>query len=393
MINLADRQIINILAQDIKADLRLSDAQLGLLTGLAFGVVYSLVGLPLAWLADRMNRVRIVALMLAFWSLCTIACGAAAGFASLFLARMGVGAGEGGAQPACTSLARDLFPSRGTTALAVVMAGTPVGGFVGFLAGGALAGEWGWRVAFVLAGLPGLVLAAGLSLVVREVRVPSRNPTRQSLFQDLQAILRRPRVPMLILAVCSSMLILYGIAAWLPAFFIRTQGFSTAEMGLYGALATGIGGGFGTGAGLFCDRLGVRFSQVESKFVILAMLASVPLLFISVAAHDAAIALGGYFLLNFATYAWLAPATRLIQDAVDPQHRALAFAVCGGAGMLFGLGAGVPLIGWASDLLAPDFGARAVGIALAAVLPLAAASAIGAHLRLLRTAPEAPSTA
>lgn len=394
VVNLADRQIINILAQDIKADLGLSDAQLGLLTGLAFGSVYALVGLPIAWLADRTDRARIIALMLAVWSLCTIACGAAGGFVGLFLARMGVGAGEGGAQPACTALVRDLFPSRGTTALAVVMAGTPVGSFVGFLAGGAIAEAWGWKTAFVLAGLPGLLLAAVVYLCVRDARPQAPAAAeRASFLQALRSVSVRPGLRLLTVGVCGLMLVVYAVAAWLPAYFIRSHGLGTAEMGLHAALATGVGGGLGSIAGFLCDRLRARVRNVEVKCVLLATLAVVPLLLVTVTARDSATALTGYFALNFAAFAWFAPATRLIQDAVEPDQRALAFAVCGGAGLLFSLGAGVPLIGFASDLLEPAFGVRSIGVALAIVLPLAAAITAGAYLRLLRLAPERPSIA
>jgi predicted MFS family arabinose efflux permease len=387
VVNLADRQLVNILAQDIKADLALSDAQLGLLTGLAFGSVYALAGLPLAWLADRVNRARVIALMLAVWSLCTAACGVATGFFGLFLARMGVGAGEGGAQPACTALVRDLFPSRATTALAVTMAGNPVGSFVGFLAGGAIAEAWGWRAAFVAAGLPGLLLAALVYLKVPDARASAPSPPRTSAFTaDLVGVLRRSRMPGLVVAVSAAMLVMYAVGAWLPAFFIRAHGLSTAEMGLYGALATGVCGGLGTAAGMLCDRFAGRFREVEHKAVIAALCAAAPLLLATVAARDAATALAAYFALNVVVFAWLAPATRLIQDAVEPGQRALAFAVCGGAGLLFSLGIGVPLIGWVSDLLLAEFGTRSLGAALGLILPVAAIVGVAANLRLQRAA-------
>jgi predicted MFS family arabinose efflux permease len=387
VVNLADRQIVNILAQDIKAELGLSDTQLGLLTGLAFGSVYAIVGVPMAWLADRMNRARIIALMLAVWSLCTVACGLAAGFVGLFLARMGVGAGEGGAQPACTALVRDLFPARSTTALAVMMAGNPVGSFVGFLAGGAIAGQWGWRAAFILVGLPGLLLAAIVYRVMgRGTPRPEARLAPRSFVRDLRELLALPRLRLLVIAVSASMLIMYAVGAWLPAFFIRVHGLTTAQMGLLGAMATGIFGGLGSVAGLLCDRFEARVRAIEGKFVVLASILAIPLVLLTVQSPDRTNALLGYFLLNFVAFAWLAPATRLIQDAVEPGQRAVAFAVCGGAGLLFSLAAGVPLIGWASDLLAAEFGARSIGVALALVLPLAAAVAIGGHLRLIRTA-------
>lgn len=387
VVNLADRQIVNILAQDIKADLGLNDTQLGLLTGLSFGIVYALVGLPMAWLADRVNRARIIALMLATWSVCTVACGAAPGFWGLFLARMGVGAGEGGAQPACTALARDLLPDRSTTALAVIMAGNPIGSFVGFLAGGVIAGHWGWRVAFVLVGLPGLILAAVVYRLIGDPRSASERPSASASFgHDLKALAGRPGILVLIVAICASMLIMNAVSAWLPAYFIRAHGLSTAEMGLTGAVATGVCGGLGTVAGFVCDRFSGRVRKIESRFVILVTLASVPLLLLTILSRDVTGALLAYYLLNFATFAWLAPATRLIQDQVDPDQRALAFAFCGGTSLLFSLGVGVPLIGWTSDWLEPDFGVHSVGAALALVLPLAALVTIVAHVRLIRTA-------
>jgi hypothetical protein len=161
-------------------------------------------------------------------------------------------------------------------------------------------------------------------------------------------------------------------------------------MGLYGALATGLCGGLGTVAGFLCDRLGPRVRHAENWFLMAGAAGAVPMLLVSVGARDTSLALLGYCVLNAITFAWLAPATRLIQDAVGPDQRALVFAVCGGAGLLFSLGVGVPLIGWASDLLAPQFGIRSLGVALAFALPLAAAVALGGYFRLLATSAPGP---
>jgi hypothetical protein len=194
-------------------------------------------------------------------------------------------------------------------------------------------------------------------------------------------------LPLLTIAVGASMLVMYAVGAWLPALLIRAHGLTTGEMGLYGALATGVCGGLGSMSGLLCDRFRARVAHVEGKFVILASIAAIPLLLVSVGARDAPTALAGYFALNVAAFAWLAPATRLIQDAVGPDERALAFAVCGGAGLLFSLGIGVPLIGLVSDLLAPALGARALAAALALIVPLAALAAIAGHVLLMRAVP------
>ncbi|TMJ11752.1 MAG: MFS transporter [Alphaproteobacteria bacterium] len=322
-LNLADRQIINILAQDIKVDLGLSDAQLGLLTGSAFGVIYVIAGIPIARLADRADRPRLIAAMLAIWSLCTIACGAAGGFIALFLARMGVGAGEGGAQPTCTSYIRDLHPTRATSALAVMMAGHPFGSFLGFMVGGAIAQHWGWRSAFVLAGLPGLLVALLIAFGIREPRPSSPQAGQRGLWRrDMKRLLRNPSLPLLMVLCSASLLIIYSGSAWFPAYFIRVHRFTTGEIGAYAAVAVGVGGGAGTLAGILCDRFRERLVSAEIKFLILAFAGLLPCTLWTLLAPSAASALAGLLAFNLFAYACLAPTTRLIQDAVEPHERA-----------------------------------------------------------------------
>lgn len=315
--------------------------------------------------------------------MCTIICGAATSFIGLFLARMGVGAGEGGAQSACTAYVRDLFPDRPTFALTVMMAGNPVGGFIGLFFGGAIAAAWGWRTAFILAGIPGLVLAVLVLARAREVRSPAPMGASTTILRDIGRLLCRPRITLLIVATTAILLILNVASAWMPVFFIRIHDLNTAEAGLYAALATGVGGGLGISGGWLCDRLAPRVAHIEGKYLVAVILGMIPLLLIAIMATSAPLGLAGYFFYNVLAYSTLGPLTRLIQDAAEPDERALAFAVCGGIAMLFGLGVGVPLVGWISDRLAPGFGARALGEAMLIVLPIAVLVALACQLRLL----------
>jgi predicted MFS family arabinose efflux permease len=304
---------------------------------------------------------------------------------------MGVGAGEGGAQPACTALARDFSPNRPTAALALMMTGNPIGSFIGIFAGGLVAEYWGWRSAFILAGLPGLLLAALLYISVREPRVSSGTSSGNWLF-DAVRIVSKPGIPKLIVLCSACLFIMYSGAAWLPAHFIRVHGVTTGEMGVYAGLAIGIGGGIGCLASMICDRLSRKFENIESIFLTINMLAIIPCLYLTLLADRLPIALAGLFLFDILAYAWLAPATKLLQDAVRPEQRALAFAVCGGAGILFSLGAGLPLTGSLSDLLTPVHQSRALGISLGASITIAAIVAVATVQSLLRKTPGKPVT-
>lgn len=170
-LNFLDRQLLSILAEPVKADLALSDTQLGLLSGLAFALFYSIFGIPVAWLADRSNRKRIVAGACALWSLFTIGCGMAQSFTQIALARVGVGIGEAGGSPPSYSIIADYFPpeKRGG-AMALYSLGVPLGTTAGAALGGWIASQYGWRSAFISIGLFGIFFAALVAVTVREPR-------------------------------------------------------------------------------------------------------------------------------------------------------------------------------------------------------------------------------
>jgi predicted MFS family arabinose efflux permease len=190
-----DRIIVQILVQPIKAELRVSDAKMGLLGGLTFAVLYAALSIPIARLAERTNRVAIISISTALWSLATAVCGFASNFAHLLVARVGVGIGEAGGAPATVSVIADYFPrQRRASAMAIYGLAVPTGAFLGGSAGGYIALHWGWRAAFLIVGLPGVVLALLQWLTLREPRRGQNDPGIDvSNTPPFSAVLRRFR--------------------------------------------------------------------------------------------------------------------------------------------------------------------------------------------------------
>ena len=189
MLNFLDRQIITILAEPVKQDLGLSDTQIGLMTGLSFALFYTTLAIPVAALADKWNRSRIIAIAIAIWSAMTVLCGLAANFTQLFLARVGVGIGEAGSGPASHSLIADLFPpERRAGALGILGMSIPIGAFIAYAGGGWIVERFDWRIAFFMAGLPGIIIALVVWFTIHDPRgnIPlsqafKRDPSKISL--------------------------------------------------------------------------------------------------------------------------------------------------------------------------------------------------------------------
>jgi predicted MFS family arabinose efflux permease len=350
--------------------MHISDAQLGLLTGTAFGLFYSVLGIPLGWLADRVERVKLMAGILALWSAFTGLCGYAGNFLQLFILRMGVGVGEAGSQPASTALIADIFPvQRRASAMSVLFLGAPVGSFLGLLIGGYVGSAWGWRSAFIVAAIPGFIVALIMLLTMRDPNAAHLNgqiTQAASLGDTLRRLLARPRFRWLIVGLVCSSFFPYATGAWLPTFFIRVYGMSTAEVGRYAALAVGVGGALGTlGAGVLCDVLRKRIREVELRVLFAALAISLVGLLTTIFTTDRTVALISLFFLNACAYAFLSPVVTLIQAETIGTTRALAIAVGVAISNILNLGIALPLVGVASDALEPSYGAPAVGYALA----------------------------
>lgn len=263
--NFIDRQILAILAQSIKADLGLTDTQIGALSGLAFGIFYATLGIPIARLADRHSRVNIISVCLAIWSGMTALSGLAQNFWQLLVARIGVGIGEAGGSPPSHSLLADYFAANErSTALGIYAMGIPVGILFGNLAGGWINEFFGWRNAFLLVGIPGVLLAIVLKLTVREPPRGHTEAVKRSLEQvPFTTVVRTMwsfrSFRQISLGAATQAFVGYGAIAWMPAFLIRTHDMSSGEAGTALGLIIGLAGGVGTVmSGWIGDRLGTR---------------------------------------------------------------------------------------------------------------------------------------
>lgn len=362
--NFVDRQILALLIQPIKEELLLSDTQLGFLSGIAFALFYSTLGIPIARWADRGgNRVNIIAIALAMWSGMTALCGLAINYTQLLLARIGVGIGEAGCTPPAHSLIADYFTStERPRALSIYMLGVPFGILIGYLIGGWINEWYGWRVAFLVMGLPGVLIAIVVKLTVVEIKktgaashTGSDLPSL-SLGQVFQILWSKPTLRHLMLAMALTSFMGYGMGQWQPAFFVRSHDMTTGELGTWLAFIVGGGGALGIYlGGWFAARFGLDNECLQLKMLAASVAITFPLsLFVYIWPN----AQGALWLLiptNIFYFMWHGPAFALVQALVDTRMRAIAAAVALLVVNLIGLGLGPQFIGLLSDALEPTF--------------------------------------
>ncbi|MBN9481423.1 MAG: MFS transporter [Bordetella sp.] len=387
MLNFLDRQIIGILAAPLKAEFNLSDSQFGLLGGLAFALLYSTLAIPIAWLADRFSRVWIMTGALTLWSGFTALCGLAGGFGSLFLCRMGVGIGEAGGVAPAYSLIADYFPkSQRARALAAYAFGIPLGMAAGTLVGGLLAATWGWRTAFIVVGVLGVLVAPVLRLTVKDPRrggldvepaapeaVPVETPKAPPFMTVVRTLAPKPSFWLLAFGAASSSVCGYGVAAWLPSFFMRSFGLTLSQTAWYYSTIVLVGGVAGIWlGGAMADRLGRTSKAAYPMTPAIAFLISVPcfILAMNSGAVVGAVMPGsdpnGFAALTLAflifliptglNLTWLGPITAAVQHLATPAMRTTASALFLLINNLLGIAVGIYYFGWMSDLLRPAFG-------------------------------------
>ena len=360
--NFIDRQILSILLQPIKEDLQVSDTAMGFLTGFAFAVFYALAGLPLARVADRWVRRSLIALSLATWSLMTAASGLARNFTDLALARVGVGIGEAGCTPPAHSLLSDYFPpERRATVLAVYACGIYMGVGLGFWLGGWLNDAFGWRVAFMVIGLPGVAMAVVVRFTVRE---PPRGMSERtaaasrsySLGETWRFLTRLPSGRRISLGAAFQAFVGYGLGAWIPAFFIRLHGMTPGELGLWLSWITGIGGAIGAfSGGWLADRWVRDQPKARAYISLVGALCSIPFIVAALVLENTTLALLSFFPANIFGTMWIGPAGSIVQDLAPPAMRATASAVFIFILTMIGLGAGPQTVGILNDLIGtPD---------------------------------------
>jgi len=367
-LNFIDRQIIGILAVPIKADLGLSDAQLGLMGGLAFALFYTGLGIPIAMLADRYDRSRIMTAALAVWSLMTALCGFTQNFWQLFAARLGVGVGEaGGVAPAYTLIADIFPPEKRARAMALYSFGIPIGSASGIVFGGVIATLIDWRSAFFIVGAAGLLLAPIFRRVVQDPRGdrPAVDAGAVGLRTVIATLLTKPSFWMLSLgAACSSMMG-YGLFFWLPSFFVRSFGISLLEASLgYGAilLTAGLAGIWMGGA--LSDGLAHRSKGYYALVPALAFIGTLPFYALGISAHSLVASLLFLLVPTALGLVWLGPVIAAVQAVVPKSMRSTASAIFLFVNNLIGIGVGTPAIGWISDHLKARFGEEALRYAI-----------------------------
>jgi len=376
VMNFVDRQLISILIEPIKAEFGASDAQMGILTGFAFAIFYTVAGIPVARLADVWLRRSVIAIGLAMWSGMTALTGVSRSFTELWLARIGVGIGEAGGTPPSHALLSDYFPpDRRATALGIFSLGVPIGTLVGYSLGGWIGEHFGWRAAFLWIGLPGVALALLVRLTVREPRRGAFDPPRPAgrrvsagqVFRHLFALRTfRWIVPGVSLASFSG----YGFAVWKPVFLMRVHDFSMAEAGLWIGLLSGATGFLSTLLGGFsADWLARREPSWALRLCAVSVLSALPFQLAFLLLPDPILALLVFIPGGLVGGMWPPPSYAATQNLVPAHMRALASAILLFFLNLIGLGAGPFAVGLLSDRLAPAFGEESVRWAL--VIPLA----------------------
>ncbi|WP_179046140.1 spinster family MFS transporter [Sphingobium lactosutens] len=396
VLNFLDRQLLTLLLNDIKRDLGLSDQQLGLASGTSFALLYVIASVPVAHLADRWNRLRLLAICIALWSVMTAACGAVRTFPQLLLARMGVAIGESGGMPASLSLIADLFPrSVRATKLGIYFAAAAVGTMLSYVVGGYANVLLGWRMTFFLFAAPGIILALLIHFTTSE---PPRGlydevadaPADTSLWRALGRLWAMPLFRWLCLAYAGANFSMYSLISWVPALALRVFELDTATVGLVLGVLTGFVVGMAQiMAGMIADRLARRSAAAPLYLVALttaAIAVLIPLCLFAPTFAGLAIgftacyALGGIY---------STPSIAALQAQLPPDLRAKAAAILFMLGTLAGLGIGPAVVGALSDHFAPTHGGGSLRYALLILSPVALLTALLFFMAGLRLRKEA----
>lgn len=362
ILNYLDRQILGILAGPIIADLHLRDTDFGVLTGPPFAILYSVLGIPFAFLADRTSRSRVIAAALTFWSAFTALCGTAGSFWHLFLFRMGVGIGEaGGVAPSYALLADYFPPERRARALAIFSLGVPIGLALGTLMGAYIAHAVSWRAAFYTMGVIGLVLAPFMLIFVRDPAKHAHAEAAAPIGQVFPLLARKPVFWLLAFAASFSSLCGYGLATWIPSVLERSFHMGLIARGQYLSSVIVIGGCIGVfSGGWLADRLGTLDRGWYAKLPAIAWLITAPTFAAGLMVPNLWVAWPLLLIPNALNIFWLGPVITAVQHLVPRRMRATASASFLLINNLIGLGVGPVLIGRLSDALKHSYGAESL---------------------------------
>ena len=387
-LSIADRMILTILFEPIKLEFGLTDTQLGLLGGLSFAVFYATLGVPIARVADRSNRAKIIFASLVIFSVTAVLCGLATSFIMLIIMRIGVGIGEAGVNPASQSILGDYYPpNKRASAMSILSVGANIGMIFGFIAGGLIAQSFGWRIALIAIALPGLLLAVVIWFKLKEPtrgqfdRLLNKNtdaePIEQPPFlETVRTLWSISSYRQLIIAATISGTVSYGLTAWIPAFFMRVHDLSQTQVGLVMAGIFGIVGAAGAlFSGKVVDRLSRRGFQYGVWMIGLSQVAVLPFALGAFLLDPLELSITLFVLPVFVSMFYLGPAMALIQTIAPLRMRATASSFKLLMLNLIGMSSGPLVVGAISDYLEPNYGAFSLRIALAATMCLSMWSA------------------
>tara|TARA_B100000614_G_scaffold152359_1_gene135019 strand:+ start:4763 stop:6046 length:1284 start_codon:yes stop_codon:yes gene_type:complete len=376
--NFVDRQLLSILQESIKADLLLSDQQLGLLTGFAFALFYTVAGIPIARYADRNNRRNVVAIAIALWSFMTAISGLVQNYLQLLLARIGVGVGEAGGSPPAHSMISDIFPpERRASALAFYSMGINFGILFGFLAGGWLNEFFDWRVAFFVVGAPGIVVALFVRYTLRE---PIRGlmEDRQDVATDtpfpevLNLLWSRLSFRHLAIGGALNAFAGYSSSNWTASFMIRSHDMSTGELGTWLALIMGVGGAIGVFWGSYIAE---RLAKFDVRWYMwmptITGMICVPFMIATYVVEGAYTALIVSIVPGVLFNVYLGNSLAMTHALVGLRMRAVASAILFFLINLIGMGLGPWGVGLLSDMLSAELGSESLRYAMLYLLPAA----------------------
>jgi len=374
--NFIDRQILVILQESIKAEMGLSDSQLGLLSGLSFAIFYVTFGIPLARWADKSVRRNIVALAIGTWSFMTALCGVAQNYWQLLAARIGVGVGEAGGSPPAHSMISDIFPpEQRATALSVYSMGINFGVLIGFVIGGWVNDFFGWRMVFFVIGMPGILMALLVRFTLKEPpRGYSENVKNVADAPPLMEVMRLlwSRRSFRHMSIASGLhaFVGYGVGQWIGSFFIRSYELSsTGEIATWLGIISGTAGAAGTFCGgYFADKLGKHDKRWYLGVPAIATILAVPFSLAVYMLNNYTLALSIYVIPVFLGAMFLGPTLAMTHGIVSLRMRALASAILFFVLNLIGLGLGPFFTGVISDLLEPRFGTESLRYALIIVV-------------------------
>jgi MFS family permease len=377
VLNFLDRQLLSILAKPIQDTLHITDGQLGLITGLYFALFYCLISIPVGWLADKTNRVRVVSLACGIWSAATMACGLAANYPQLVAARMVVGVGEAGGVPPSYAIITDNFPAgRRGTALSIFNLGPPVGQALGVAFGASIAVAFSWRYAFIALGAIGIVTAILVFLILREPRrggldapdAPSVG--KASFWSTFRMFFSRPTLVLAALGSGATQFVTYGLGNFTTLFLMREKGMTLSEVAVWYALAVGIGMSAGIFvSGRMIDRYTRRSKQAYAILPAISLALAIPFYLGFVWAPTWQLALALFVGPTFLNYFYLSSSVALVQAEVRPDQRVMSGALLLLVMNMIGLGFGPTYVGAASDFFRATFPDHSLQMALFTLTP------------------------